>query len=144
MDLFDPGSGSQVHDFTPGVLPNGLFWTIAIPDDAFRVSANKAVLDLRNTPLCDSIFFGNPQGIASEVSSKLTWRATTPPIARGQGAAVDPTSPGAFIGEFSDATCVGTVHGRQTGFNFWTDGKLDATGFYANFGRMRNGAFLSV
>ena len=142
--MFAPGSGAQVHDFTPGVLPNGLFWTIAIDDNAFRVGPNKAVLDLRNTPLCDSIFFGNPQGIASEVSTKLTWRATSAPIARGSGADADPASPAAFSGELSDARCDGSVHGRQTGFNFWTNGKLDATGFYANFGRERNGVFLDA
>ena len=118
MDLFVPGSGAQVHDFTPGVLPNGLFWTIAIPDNAFHVGANKAMLDLRNTPLCDSIFSGNAQGIASEVSTKLTRRAISSPVARGSGADPDPQTPAAFSGELSDAMCNGSVHGRQTGFNF--------------------------
>lgn len=143
MDLFAPGQGAagQVHDFTPGVLPNGVFWTIAIPDDAFRVSPSRAVLDLDNTPLCDSLFFGNCQGIASQVSTKLTWRATSEPQHRGEGAAADPASAAAFEGHFSDASCRGKVRGRQTGFNFWSS-TLDASGFFAEFGHQRNGAFL--
>jgi hypothetical protein len=132
-----------VHDFTPGVLPNRLFWTIAIPDDAFHVGRKRAVLDLHDTPLCDSIFFGNCEGIASQASTRLVWRATTEPIERGEGAGADPNMPGAFSGQLSDATCKGRVSGRHTGFHYRTPGKLDASGFYANFGHLHNGAFLT-
>ena len=132
-----------MHDFTPGVLTNGVFWTIAIPDDAFRVRRKRAVLDLHDTPLCDSFFFGNCQGVASQASTRLVWRATTERIERGEGLGADPNTPGAFSGQLSDATCEGKVSGRQTGFDYRTPGKLDASGFYANFGHARNGAFLT-
>ena len=38
MDLFEPGSGSQVHDYNGGIQPSGLFWIVELPDSAFRVS----------------------------------------------------------------------------------------------------------
>ena len=38
MDLFDPSSGEQVHDFNADIADSGLFWTIAIPDGALTVS----------------------------------------------------------------------------------------------------------
>lgn len=125
------------------MLPNGVFWTTAIPDDSFTVGTHRAHLDLRNTPLCDSIFFGNCQGIASEVSSTVTWRAIGERVPRGLGTDVPPDTPGAFLAEFSDAYCEANVRGRQTGFNFWTNRRLDSSGFYANFGRERNGVFLA-
>lgn len=144
MDLFDPGAGptGQVHDYTPGVLPNGVFWTMAIPEDSFHVSRRRARLRLEHLPLCDSLFFGNPVGIASQVSMSVTWRATSGRVDRGEGAAADPTSPAAFDGHFSEATCRGRVSGAETGFCFETAGRLDASGFYAEFGEQANGVFL--
>lgn len=145
MDLFSPGAGpeGQVHDFTPGVLPNGVFWTMAIPWNAFEVNKQWARLRLRKLPLCDSFFFGNCQGVASQVSCTVKWRATTDRIARGEGAAAPPEAPGAFSGMLSDADCTATVRGKETGFGFKTVGTLDASGFYANFGEQANGSFLS-
>lgn len=144
MDLFDPGAGptGQVHDYQPGVLPNGVFWTMAIPEDAFTVRRRRARLRLDHLPLCDSLFFGNPVGIASQVSLKVDWRATSGRVDRGEGAAVDPASPAAFLGHFSDADCTARVEGAETGFCFETVGKLDASGFFAEFGEQANGAFL--
>lgn len=31
-------SGVQVHDFNPGIAPNGLFWTVMIPDGGVQVN----------------------------------------------------------------------------------------------------------
>lgn len=125
------------------MLPNGVFWTMAIPDDAFKVSRRRARLQLDHLPLSDSLFFGNSVGIASQVSMSLTWRATGGRVDRGEGGTVDPASPGAFKGRFSDATCAGKVDGAQTGFSFETKGKLDASGFFAEFGTQSNGVYLS-
>lgn len=143
MDLLTPGPGAtQVHDLTPGVLPNGVFWTMAIPMNSFSVSRRRARLRLNDIPLCDSFVFGQCEGVASQVSTTVQWRATSGRVDRGEGAAADPASPGAFSGSFSDASCTANVKGNQTGFSFASSRALDASGFFAEFGEQSNGAFL--
>jgi hypothetical protein len=143
VDLFDPGSGSQVSDLHAGILPNGLFWTAQIPDNAFQVSPDGQVasLTLRAQPLIETFVFGGPLSIAAQVNIDLLWQATGAPIERGQGAAVEPTSPAAFIGHFAVARCTGTISGFETGFSFKT-GELTSADVFAELGPERNGVFL--
>jgi hypothetical protein len=75
------------------------------------------------------------------VNIDLLWQATSEPIERGEGAAVEPTSPAAFIGRFAEALCTGTVNGVETGFSFKTD-ELTSADFFAELGPERNGVFL--
>jgi hypothetical protein len=143
VDLFDPGSGAQVHDMTPGILPNGLFWTAQIPGHAFNLSRDGQVarLRLRTQPLVDTFVFGGSLAIAAQVNLDVRWRATSEPIERGKGAEVEPTSPAAFIGHFAEASCTGKVSGFETGFSFKA-GELTAADFFAELGTERNGVFL--
>jgi hypothetical protein len=73
MDLFDPGTGSQVHDLNAGMLPNGLVWTAQIPSHAFRVSHDGQVarLTLRAQQLVDNFMFGGPLAITAQVNILL-------------------------------------------------------------------------
>jgi hypothetical protein len=143
VDLLDPSSGSQVHDLSAGILPNRLFWTAQIPSHAFKVSSDGHVarLRLRELPLVDTFVFGGPLAIAAQVNIDLRWQAISAPIERGKGAAVEPTSPAAFIGHFAEASCTGKVTGFETGFSFKT-GELTAADFFAELGSERNGVFL--
>jgi hypothetical protein len=45
----DSSGANQVHDFAPPIAPNGLFWTVLIPDDAVTVDlvAGTAALQVR-------------------------------------------------------------------------------------------------
>jgi hypothetical protein len=144
VDLLDPSSGSQVqvHDLSPGTLPNGLFWTAQLPQDAFDVHRDGRVarLRLRELPLVDTLVFGGSLAISAQVNIDVLWRATSDPVERGKG--VDPTSPAAFTGHFATASCSGRVSGVETGFSFKT-GELTADAFFAEMGRERNGVFLS-
>ena len=128
---------------TPGITPNGLLWTMELPQDAFDVpdDGRDARLRLRELPLVDTFVFGGPLAIAAQVNIDVLWRATSDPIKRGKGADVDPESPAAFIGHFAEASCSGRVSGVETGFSFKT-GELTAAGFFAEMGRERNGVFL--
>ena len=56
MDLFEPGLGSQVHDYNGGIPPSGLFWTVQLRDDAFRMSEDgrQAFLHVRDLPVLGS------------------------------------------------------------------------------------------
>ena len=145
MDLFDPSSGSQVqvHDLNPGTLPNGLFWTAQLPQEAFEVHDNGRVarLKLRELPLVDTFVFGGKLAIAAQVNIDVRWQATSDPIERGKGATVPTTSPAAFTGHFATASCRGRVSGVETGFSFKT-GELTADAFFAEMGQEQNGDFL--
>jgi hypothetical protein len=146
--LLDPSLGSgpqgQVHDLSPGTLPNGLFWTTQLPQDAFNVHDDGRVarLRLREQPLVDTFVFGGSLAIAAQVNIDVLWRATSDPVERGAGKGVDPTSPAAFTGHFAEASCSSRVSGVETGFSFKT-GELTADAFFAEMGRERNGVFLS-
>jgi hypothetical protein len=144
VDLFDPSSGSQVHDFSPGTLPNGLFWTAQLPQTVFKAydGGRAARLRLREQPLVDTFTLGGSLAVAAQVNLDVVWVATSDPVTRGEGTAAEPTSPAAFSGDFAEAGCLGRVNGFETGFAFET-GTLTATDFFAEMGRERNGSFLS-
>jgi hypothetical protein len=129
---------------SPGTQPNGLFWTVQLPPDAFdiRDGGRSARLRLGQQPMVDTFTIGGPLSIAAQVSLEVVWDATSEPIARGAGTAVDPTSPAAFSGDFAEARCRGKVSGFETGFAFETS-TLTATDFFAEMGQERNGSFLS-
>jgi hypothetical protein len=91
--VFDPQLGDpalfegQIHDFNPGVLPSGLFWTILVPESSVRVSpgATTAKLQLFHSRQLDHFDFENailangPTPQESRVSFKVRWTATGPP-----------------------------------------------------------------
>lgn len=59
MDLFEPGSGSQVHDFNGGRLASGLFWTVPVAGEALRVSRDGRRAVLRGAPTDPAAFAGD-------------------------------------------------------------------------------------
>lgn len=125
---------------TPGILPNGLFWTTQINPNAFTYAADGswARLRLRNQPLCDTLEFGGPLAIAGQADIEVEWNAVEAPQPRGGG--LDPLAPDAFNGLFAESTAVGRVTGFRTGFGF-ESGQLDAEGFFAELGHQGNGIF---
>lgn len=132
-----------MHDFNPGIFPNGLFWTMSIPNDAFRVWRNgsRARLNVANLPMPDTFQFANNVSVAAQISVDVTWRATSDRVRRGFGDAVPPDDFGAFLGDFAEASCTGRASGAETGFSFRT-GTLSEDGFFAELGPERNGSFL--
>ena len=56
MDLYDPSSGEQVHDFNADIADSGLFWTIQIPDSALTFSKNlkTATLHMEDVAIIDN------------------------------------------------------------------------------------------
>ena len=143
MDLFEPGSGSQVHDFNGGRLASGLFWTLPVASDALRVSRDgrRAVLRARDLPVLDSFTFGGANQTPATVSFRVEWRAAEPAQPRGKGSTVAPTDPAAFAGEFAAARSTGRVSGSELGFAFGSEEAGTDRGF-AQLGRERNGALL--
>ena len=128
----------------PGILPNGLFWTMQIPRDSFVTSngGQEARLVLRNLPLVETFQVFGPLAIPAQVDMDVRWQVTGDAVELGEGSDADPTSPAAFNGSFAETDCTGWASAIETGFSFDT-GKLTATDFFAEMGVQQNGVFLS-
>jgi len=134
----------QVHDFEPGILPSGLFWTIPVSPSALHVNPVKgsATLRLHDLAVPDYGNFFNaiapvpdPKPIPSHVSFEVTW-----PGAHAATEVDDEEFD--FSGRFvaSDATIAFTARNDNSGviYRSQPDGQ---TNFDAGVGRERNGVF---
>ena len=140
--MFEPGSGSQVHDFNGAIQPSGLFWTVRLPNRSLRVSdhGRRATLVAVNVPVIDNFNFTSTDVVPATVSFKIVWRATGSFADRGSGNAVEPADPAAFSGHFARAKVKASFSGQELGFRF--SGSATAEGGYAQMGTERNGSFL--
>jgi len=144
VDLFEPGSGSQVHDFNGGIQPSGLFWLVELQDpDAFRISRDgrHATLAARDLSVVDSFQFGGTTVVPATVSITARWEAIGSPQPRGSGLDVPATDPAAFRGRFAPARSTGSFSGSELGFSFRSREANTDRGF-AELGPERNGVFL--
>jgi len=144
VDLFEPGSGSQVHDINGGTLPSGLFWTLAVDDDALQVSDDRrrAVLHVEDLPTLETFRFFGPDTTPAALSFHIEWRATDRFVERGKGAEVAPTDPAAFLGRFAVARSTAEFEVDELGFRFETNGDAGTDQGFAELGSERNGVFL--
>jgi hypothetical protein len=143
VDLFEPSSGSQVHDFNGGILASGLFWTLPVGDGLrFTHDGRRAVLDVENIEAIDSFQFFSGLGTPGTVSMHVEWRATGPPTQRGSDNTVPPTDPAAFVGQLAVAKSAAVIAGSEFGFSFRSNPDVDTTRTFAEIGRERNGSFL--
>lgn len=146
-----PGTGipddgdfsEQLHDFQGGIPPSGLFWTVQIPDNSFRVSrdARRAELHVKNLCLIDSFTFLGTTTTPAVINGLVRWEAMGPPQARGSGNEVPPTDPSAFEGRLRFARATGRFSGTELGFEFTAQGSTRREAF-AELGFERNGVFL--
>ena len=145
MDLYEPGSGSQVHDYNGGIQPSGLFWAVQLEEDALRVSRDgrQAILRADDLAVLDSFQFGGPVTVPATVSFTVRWSATGNFENRGKGRMVPPTDPAAFLGRIAAARSTASFVGRQLGFGFRSDPGVSTDGTYAEMGTERNGVFLT-
>jgi hypothetical protein len=144
VDLFEPGSGSQVHDNNGGILASGLFWTLPVADHELRFSADGryAALDVEGLEVIDSFVFAGPNATPATVSLHLRWAASGPLVDRGKGRTVAATDPAAFLGSFAPARSTAAIAGSEFGFSFRSNGLATTDRTFAEIGRERNGAFL--
>jgi hypothetical protein len=103
----------------------------------------RAVLHVKNLPVIDTFQFCGQSDTPGLVDFRVEWKATGPAVPRGMGAGVDPTDPGAFLGEFAPAVSTGSFPGEEIGFAFASNpGASTAPRGYAQIGTERNGVFL--
>lgn len=138
-------SSEQVHDYEPGIMPNGLFWTVPIPPEAveldfgagtarFRMS-NMAIPDFHDFP--NSIGAAKPAIPVAQASATfdVRWRAT------GRATPLRDEIAG-YTGLFMDsqATMTWSVDQPAQHFRFATDAAPTTT-VGGVLGRERNGSY---
>jgi hypothetical protein len=134
----------QVHDWEPGILASGLFWTIPISPSSIIVNQNTGAATLRvsNLAVPDYGNFFNaisptpdPPPVPSHVSFEVTWPG------RGAVTEID-DDVFDFSGRFvvSDATISFTARNDNAGVIYRSnpDGQIS---FDAGVGSERNGIF---
>lgn len=141
---------SQLHDFSPGILPSGLFWIVKVPDSAVQISPDGSSLHihLEQVPENDALTF--PPGTGNGITLFPAFPATATfdvtytktgnrrhirPTSR------DPLSPFNWEGEMWDATNSGTFSViRADGFS--ASGSFSSSGNFGEMGTERNGSFV--
>ena len=141
MDFFDPSSGSQVHDFNPGITTNGLIWVVQIPDDAVVISGNTLTIHVANLAIADEIAFLGTVRIPSTLSFDVTYTKS------GKLRKIEPTSQdplGAFhwTGKMWMATNSGTFSVSRNDGSFSATGSFSSSGMFGEMGKERNGVFV--
>ena len=136
-----PGTDTQVHDYNGGIAPNGLFWTVRIPDDALEVDGDEIRLCIDDLRVVDSFTFLGANEVPAKVSLDMTWRATSD-AREIVPASSDPTDPGNFAGKFRFALAEGEFAAKGPDIRF-KRAYATSEGLFAEFGKQRNGVFSS-
>jgi hypothetical protein len=130
---------TQIHDFDPGNVPGGLFWTIAIPDDSVTANpeAGKASLAVKHLSTRDFGTVGNAlthgSSIPATVSFHVEWTGavTRPSTTESAKFKFRSVKTGAHI-NWSGSSSTGDFHSSPT----------KQTVKFAELGHDRNGVFL--
>lgn len=130
-----------MNDFNPGILPSGLFWTVAVPDDSVDVhpGAGTARFALSNFATRDFHNIGNSvMGGPSDpavVSFEMLWPG------RGQALVQTDGSTFSFDSVVSSATVEWTGLNEATGMRFQSDPASTSHSEFAAVGHEKNGVF---
>ena len=158
MDIYTGPVGqavlsTQIHDYSPPIAPNGLFWTIPIDDDSLRVELGgaRASLHIQDLPIPDAHDLANNLTNGHGLS---TINPPIPPIAPVQATVSFDVE---WSGEISRGTVVNDVQNFsgdfiktgstikwssvQPGFFFESEDPNPARNIGAVIGREGNGVF---
>jgi hypothetical protein len=133
------GSKTQIHDFDPGNVPGGLFWTIAIPDNSVAANpeAGKASLVVKHLSTRDFGTVGNAlmhgSWVPATVSFDVEWTGaiTRPSTTDGSKFKFRHVTTGAHI-NWSGSSSTGDFQSSPANQNIK----------FAELGHDRNGVFL--
>ena len=129
-----------MHEFNPGILPDGLFWIVQVPDKALEIQGNTVTIRLENVPLTDNFFFLGPENVPSSASFEMTYtRSGAPRQVRPLSS--DPASPFNWAGEMWMATGSVTFSVSHTDGSFSAHGTANSSGMFGEMGTERNGIF---
>ena len=137
----------QIHDLNPGIKADGLFWTIAIPDEGIEVYLGKGVASMEAThvPINDygdfgnALFGGGPAPIPGVVSFTVEWSGVNERV-KVQNTN-PPASGGGFAGEFIRNAARMEWTATVGDLTFVSDPLETSSSLFAEIGHERNGRF---
>jgi hypothetical protein len=140
-----------LHDFSPWILPNGLFWMVKVDDSAVQITGDTLTIHLVDVPVVDAFSFPPPpqavpgispiQLIPAKVSFDIIYKKAGSPR-QVQPTSHDPLSPFNWAGTMWDATNSGTFSLSYDDGSFSASGSFQSNGNFGEMGSERNGAFL--
>lgn len=135
-----------MHDFSAGVLPDGLFWIVRVPDTAVTSSGRTVTVRLSNVPEVDGYTFYNPLppsgNVASVTSFVMTYtKVGAPRQIRPRSTASK--SPFNWAGQMWKATGSVRFSAAYIAGTFSVQGSASSTGQFGEMGTERNGYFLT-
>ena len=158
MDIFTGPVGQanlaqQIHDYSPPIAPNGLFWTIPIHPDSLEVDldegraslhiANLAIRDAHDVAnsLTGGQGFSNPPippiaSVPATVSFDVEWAGVI-----SRETVVNEMQD--FKGDFIKTGSTIRWSSEQTGFSFQSEDPDPSRNFGAVIGREKNGVFFA-
>jgi hypothetical protein len=156
MDLYNGPVGSanlpqQIHDYSPGIASNGLFWTIAVPADSVEIDLEDATasLQLEDVRVMDAHDLANAltnghgltnppvppiAAVPATVSFDVQWSGV---VSRAKVTNLASN----FTGRFIETIATIKWSASQAGFDFVSEDPNPARNFYSVIGRERNGVY---
>jgi hypothetical protein len=133
---------AQVDDLNPGInpYPDGLFWTVQLPDDSVRVNPGEgdAICKVSNLQLRDfgdiSSSLNGAPGVPATVSFEVRWSGVD------QRAHITDAS-GGFAGEFVRGKAQMASSATVGDYSFQSDPLETSSSDFASLGIERNGDF---
>jgi hypothetical protein len=131
-----------MHDFNPGITPNGVFWILQIPDSAVQTTDKTLTIHLQNASVVDQFQFPAGTGnVPATVSFDITYTKSGTPR-HVQPTSTDPLSPFTWAGEMWMATNSGTFSVSYNDNSFSAQGTFSSSGNFGEMGEERNGSFV--
>jgi hypothetical protein len=144
VDVYAPGPGAQLHDLNPSPSPPfGLFWTIAIPEDAISVhlGAGRASMEASDVPIHDYGDIVNAltggHGVPGTVSFKVEWSGVNERLKIRNN---DPVY-GGFAGVFNRNSARMEWSAKVGHLVFQSAPLKTSSSSFAEIGHERNGSF---
>ena len=147
MDVYDPGTGLQLHDLNPSDFhPTGLFWTTELKEKSVEVKLDKgdASLEAKDVAIYDygqitNSLFGGSGRTPGKVSFKVRWS--------GDGDRIDirNTDPvyGGFAGTFVRNSAQMEWTAETEDYKFDSAPMKTSSSEFAEIGAERNGSFFA-
>ena len=134
---------NQIHDYNPGIAPNGLFWTMPIEESAIRMNleAGKASLRAHDLGVPDFFDFVNSLYPGTNVPAKVSFVVRWFDVVSRNRHVREPDF--GFAGDFAVTNASIEWSSRQEGFTFRSDAAEHSEKVYALIGNERNGVFFA-
>ena len=142
MDLYNGPVGllQQIHDYSPGIPPSGLFWLVSAPHDAVqvRLGSGTASVQMTDVPVLDAhdiknALTGGPT-VPATVSFDIEWSNVL------EQAKVTNDMQG-FTGQFWKTGATIKWSSNQEGFSFDSEAPDPARNVYSVIGHTHSGVF---